>query len=165
MNNNFPMISSDHIPYIDPHVERIIDWCVMEGGEVVTEALGNGMPFPLFVKGCELYVGSPTCEDRMEVYLDEKYFFPHHVVEIASLVDMGTPLPVDLLHELMEPIQRRIEETIEGHNVAVEVADMGTDRCIWVVRRFIAEEVEGDRFDALMREHLALTQEVTDTLH
>jgi hypothetical protein len=47
----------------------------------------------------------------------------------------------------------------------VEVADMGTDRCIWVVRRFTPEELESPHFDAFMREHLALTQEVTDILH
>ena len=165
MNNNFPMISSDHIPYIDPYVERIIDWCVLEGGEVVTEALGNGMPFPLFVKGCELYVGSPTCEDRMEVYLDEKYFFPDHVVEVAALVGLGTSLPRKLLRQLVRPIQQRIAETFDGHHIEVEVGESDADRCIWVVRRFTAEEVEGNQFDALMREHLALTQEVTDTLH
>ena len=165
MNNNFPMISSDHIPYIDPHVVHIIDWCVMEGGEVITEALGDGMPFPLFVKGCEVYVGSATCEDRMETYLDEKYFFPDHVVEIASLVGMGSPLPIELLNELVTPIQQRIKETIYGHHISVEVADMAEDRCIWVVRRFTLEELEGSQFDELMREHLQLTHEVEDLLH
>lgn len=165
MNNNFPMISSDHIPYIDPHVVHIIDWCVMEGGEVITEALGDGMPFPLFVKGCEIYVGSATCEDRMETYLDEKYFFPDHVVEIASLVGMGSPLPTELLNELVTPIQQRIKETIDGHHISVEIADMAEDRCIWVVRRFTLEELEGSQFDELMREHLRLTHEVEDLLH
>lgn len=165
MNDNFPMISSDHIPYIDPHVVHIIDWCVMEGGEVIVEALGDGMPFPLFVKGCEVYVGSATCGDRVEVYKDEKYFFPEHVVEIASLVDMGSPLPTDLLNELVAPIQQRIEETIDGHHISVEVADMGEDRCIWVVRRFTLEELESSQFDEMMREHLQLTHEVDDLLH
>ena len=165
MNNNFPMISSDHIPYIDPHVVHIIDWCVMEGGEVITEALGDGMPFPLFVKGCEVYVGSATCEDRMETYLDEKYFFPEHVVEIASLIDMGSPLPLELLEELAQPIQQRISDTVDGHHIEVEVAESEAGRCIWVVRRFTLEELEGSQFDELMREHLALTHEVEGLLH
>lgn len=159
------MISSDHIPYIEPEFVQVIDWCVMEGGEIITEALGNRVPFPLFVKGCEIYVGPPTCDDEVSVYLDERYFTPLHVVEIASLVDMGSPLPLELLAELVQPIQQRIANTVDDHHIEVEVAESEAGRCIWVVRRFTPEELEGSQFDELMREHLALTHEVEGLLH
>ena len=165
MTNNPHFLHHEYLPELDSYEIAIFDWCVLEGGEVITEALSEVTPLPLFVKGCELYVGPPTCEDETSVYKDERYFFPHHVVEIASLVDMGSPLPVELLKELMEPIQERLAATHDGHSITVEVAEMETDRCIWVVRRFTPEELESAEFDAMMLEHLALTHEVEGLLH
>jgi hypothetical protein len=164
MTNNPNFLHHDYLPYLDPYEIAIFDWCVLDGGEVITEVLSVGTPLAIFVKGCELYVGPPTCADETSVYKDERYFFPHHVVEIASLLDMGSPLPAALLKQLVRPIQQRLAATHDGHSIEVEVAEMDTDRCIWVVRRFTPDELESAEFDAMMREHLALTHEVEAAL-
>jgi hypothetical protein len=140
----------------------VIDWLIMEGGDLVVETIVEENPFSVFINGFDVYIGPPTCEDEESVHLDERYFTLNHVVEIASLVEMGSPLPVDLLKKLVKPIQKRIAATCDDHSIAIEVTEMDNDRCIWVVRRFTPEDIEGSRFDAVMRAHLALTQEVDE---
>lgn len=164
MTNNPNFLYNNDELSLEPHTISVIDWCIMEGGDVIVEAICEGNPFPMWVSGCEIYVGPPTCEDEVSVYLDERYFTPNHVVEVASLIDMGSPLPVELLKKLVKPIQKRLAATCEDHEIEVEVADMNTDRCIWVVRRFTPEELESAEFDTMMREHLALTHEVEAAL-
>jgi hypothetical protein len=165
MANNPNFLHFDHIPALDPYAIAVIDWCVMDGGDVIDEIVCENGPFPMYVKGCDIYIGPPTCEDETGVYRDERYFFPHHVVEVASLLEMGTPLPVELLNELVAPVQQRVAVSHDGHDIEVEVADMGTERCVWVVRRFTPEELESEQFADMMQAHFALTHEVIDALH
>jgi hypothetical protein len=120
-------VPEESTPWFDPEVISVVDWCVLSGGELLTKPDDRFNPFGISLLGVELYVGIPTCEDRMEVYKDEKYFFPHHVVEVAALVGLGTSLPRKLLRQFVKPIQQRIAETVDGHHIEVEVADMGED--------------------------------------
>ncbi|MEY4633817.1 MAG: hypothetical protein RLZ18_1189 [Actinomycetota bacterium] len=165
MTNNSNFLSFNHIPSLDPFAIAVIDWCVMDGGDVIEEVICENGPFPMYVKGCDIYIGPPTCEDESAVYRDERYFFPHHVVEVASLLEMGTSLPIELLNELVSPLQERVKEAHDGHAIEIEVADMGTDRCIWVVRRFTPEDLESGQFSEMMNAHFALTHDVSDALH
>jgi hypothetical protein len=70
-----------------------------------------------------------------------------------------------LLNELVTPVQERVKAAHDGHAIEGEVADMGTDRCIWVVRRFTPEDLESEQFSEMMNAHFALTHDVIDALH
>jgi hypothetical protein len=164
MTNEPYSLYDEYIPSLDIHTVAVIDWLIMEGGDLVVETIVEENPFSVFLNGFDIYIGPPTCEDEVSVHLDERYFSPNHVVEIASLVEMGSPLPIELLRKIVSPIQQRISSANSGHSITIEVTEMDNDRCIWVVRRFTPQDIEGSQFDAIMREHLALTQEVNELL-
>lgn len=156
--------SSDWIAELNPERIPLIDWFAMEGAELLIPELDEGQPTQINLGDQEFYIGEPICDDEWTSYAGERWFTTEHVVEIAALFALGTSLNGELLNQLVEPLRVQLAEKVAGHEMVIEVAEDFPGNCVWVVRRFTDEEQHGESFDALMREYLALCEEVEEAI-
>ena len=142
------------------HYIPLLDWFVLSGAITEEEKFETEQLGQVEYQDTEFYFGPATCvgDFHVAVYKDERYITPDHVVEVAGLAVLTSPLPTEALESLIEPFEFR--PPCDGHDALVEVIDDESGRSVWVVRRFTEEELAAPEFDAQMREFVALTLEV-----
>jgi hypothetical protein len=138
--------SADSTWDVDP-AERIFEWMYMEGC-VNVEASLSSVVTSMELRGIEYHSGPSTDPDAEDDG------------EIISTLVAGSPLPAEVLGELVEA---RLPQPLPN-NLFVEVKEIEeNDVHCWLVRRITTDQIADDaQFAALMKEFVAITEKFVE---
>jgi hypothetical protein len=156
------------LPDRDPYCTKLLDWFVLNGfntfeghDDGLTQWVATDHPMRATL------VGTPLCEGRSHplVIFDEHYSYElDHIVEIATLAAYHSALPIELMEQLVLPIQEHLEFVYGDCTREVMPLEIQDVRSVWVSRRFTAEDFDCDVFESIMNEHFALVNEVEEAI-
>lgn len=127
--------------------DGIIEWFTLEGCESL-DGGEYGLVVSAVLGGIEYHIGPST-----DPTLGES--------EVISTLVMGSPMPVDLLEDL---VTARLPRPLPN-DLGIEMGELGeNDAHCWLVRRFTWEQLDDDAvFAALMEEFTAITRDFVET--
>lgn len=141
---------------LSEHVERVLDWFVMEGADVDVD-LEREPEVQAVLDGFQFYAGLPLCEAVIWHSSCER----DHVVEVGGIAVLGSPLSADLLFDLVLPLEPEYAGGCVESGIEIEDGETADSNCVWVFKRFSAADLVSSSFDSEMRELIALTHRVS----
>jgi len=108
------------------------------------------------------FIGSPSIDGivSIETYKDEAYYVDEGL-ELAALVVLDSPLDLDRLNDLVEPLRPMTERSA---NTSIEIEEDISGRNVWVVSQFTEEQLSAATFNSLMQEYLVIVDKVSELI-
>ncbi len=172
------MTPAEYREIIDQATEKVITWMV-DHGAVDTGPADEHDFFSLrmlYLDDLECFIGHATCDPaEPALYATDKDYIveyehevPHHHLEISALVPLVSPVALRDLEAIVADLNPGVVERYEsavpmaedyGGNECEETSVvLDEDRNTWVTRRFRCHDIDGDRFDDIMSEFVALAR-------
>ena len=142
---------------------RILDWFVLEGAEVNVD-LDSEPEVSAILGDFQFFVGRPTCEDFL--WDGHPICDRDHVVELGGLAVLGSPLPEEVLEELVAPLIPPRPLGCEDSDIEVQTDgdETGDSLNVWLYRRFSSTELGSPDLDDQIREFVILTHKIASAV-
>lgn len=142
---------------------RILDWFVLEGAEVKID-LDNEPEVEAILGEFQFFIGHSTCRDFL--WEGQPVCSRDHMVELGGLAVLGSPLPYEVLNELVEPLAPKIPLACPDSEIEIQVDgdETGDSLNVWLYRRFSTAETESPDLDDQIREFVILTHKIADAV-
>jgi hypothetical protein len=156
--------TSIRLPADDPYAVKILDWFVLNGYNTFERDDEDSDPWMVNESNKRFTgINKPLCDlcDHPIVHVDDTYSYQlDHLVEVSTLTSLFCSWPLELMDQLIAPLQEELERTESECDYEIETCGNEEGRAVWVVSRFNENDLAESNLDLKMREHYLLVDRV-----